>query len=39
MLFTESGIVTDVSPEQPPKASSPMVVTLAGIVTDVSPEQ
>ena len=32
-------IVTDVSPEQPEKAETPMLVTLSGIVTDVSPSQ
>ena len=39
MLFTLSGIVTDVSPEQPLNAQSPMLVTPDGIVTEVSPEQ
>ena len=39
MLVTPSGIVTDVSPEQPSNAEYPMLVTLSGIVTDVSPEQ
>jgi len=31
--------VTEVSPEQPEKAQSPMEVTELGIVTEVSPEQ
>ena len=35
----EPGIVTDVNPEQPEKAESPMLVTLFGIAIDVSPEQ
>ncbi len=39
MLVTLSGIVTDVSPEQPEKAWDSMLVTLSGIVIDVSPEQ
>ncbi len=29
------GIVTEVSPEQPSNADSPMVITLEGIVTEV----
>ena len=32
-------MVTEVSPEQPEKALSPIVVTLLGIVMDFSPEQ
>ena len=36
MHVTPSGILTDVSPEQPSKAWSPMLVTLSGILTDVS---
>ena len=39
MLVTPSGIVIDVSPEQPSNAWSPMLVTLSGIVIDVNPEQ
>ncbi len=39
MLVTLSGIVNDVSPEQPENDSSPMLVTLSGIVIDVSLEQ
>jgi len=32
-------MVTEVSPEQPRKADSPMEVTELGMVTEVSPEQ
>ena len=39
MLVTELGMVTDVKPEQPLKALSPMLVTELGIVTDVKPVQ
>ena len=39
MLVTESGIVSDVSPEQPSNAWVPMLATESGIVTVVSPEQ
>ena len=39
MLFTESGIVTDVRPLQDQNASDPMLVTESGIVTDVRPLQ
>ena len=39
MLFTLLPIVTEVKPEQPAKADSPMLVTLLGIVTEVKPEQ
>ena len=39
MFVTLSGIVIDVSPEQPENAQVPMLVTLSGIVTDVRPEQ
>ena len=39
MLVTESGIVIDVSPEQPENAEPSMLVTESGIVIDVSPEQ
>ena len=35
MLVTLLGIVTEVKPLQPQKASSPMLVTLLGIVTEV----
>jgi hypothetical protein len=38
MLLTPSWIVTLVRPEQPQKASSPMLVTLLGIVTLLRPE-
>ena len=37
--MTVSGIVTEVSPEQPQNAALPMLVTLFPIVTDVSPVQ
>jgi hypothetical protein len=36
---TELGIVIDVKPEQPEKASSPIEETELGIVIDVKPEQ
>ena len=39
MLVTLSGIVIEVSEEQPEKAASPMLVTLLGIVMEVSEEQ
>ena len=39
MEVTELGMVTEVSPEQPEKAPSPMEVTELGMVTEVSPEQ
>ena len=39
MLVTLLGIVTEVKPEQPKKADSPMLVTLLEIVTEVKPEQ
>ena len=39
MLVTLPGIVTLVSPEQPEKASQPMLVTPLPIVTLVSPVQ
>ena len=39
MLVTELGIVTDVKPEQPENALSPMLVTELGMVMDVKPEQ
>ena len=39
MLVTLLGIVTEVKPEQPLKAATPMLVTLLGIVTEVKPEQ
>jgi hypothetical protein len=32
--LTESGIITDVKPEQPSKALLPILVTESGIVTD-----
>ena len=38
MLFTESGIVTDVSPEQPENVPAPMLSTEPGILADFSPE-
>ena len=38
MLVTLFGIVTDVRPEQPKNAPSPMLVTLFGIVIDVRPQ-
>ena len=37
MLVTEFGIVTEVKPVHPLKASRPMLVTEFGIVTDVKP--
>ena len=39
MLVTLSGIVIDVSPEQPENAEKPMLVTPSGIVIEVRPEQ
>ena len=39
MLVTESGILTDVSPEHSLNAQSPMLVTESGMLTDVSPLQ
>ena len=39
MLVTLLGIVTEVKPLQPQKASLPMLVTLLGIVTEVKPLQ
>ena len=38
MLVTLSGIVTEVRPEQPEKAQSPMLVTLLGILVVLHPE-
>ena len=37
MLVTLSGMVIEVKPLQPEKASSPMLVTLSGMVTEVIP--
>ena len=37
--MTELGIVTEVNPEQPSKALTPIEVTELGIVTEVNPEQ
>ena len=34
-----SGILIEVSPEQPANPSHPMLVTLSGIVIEISPEQ
>ena len=39
MEMTELGMVTEVSPEQPLKANSPIEVTELPMVTEVSPEQ
>ncbi len=39
MYVTLSGMVTDVKPLQPLKASSPMLVTPFPMVTDVKPLQ
>ena len=39
MLSTELPIVTEVSPVQPQKVSSPMLSTEFPIVTEVSPVQ
>ena len=39
MLVTLLGIVIEVRPLQPRKASCPMLVTLLGIVTEVRPLQ
>ena len=39
MPVTLLGIVTEVRPVQPPKATLPMPVTLLGIVTEVRPVQ
>jgi len=32
------GMMTDVKPEQPANADSPMLVTLLGMMTDVKPQ-
>ena len=37
MLVTELGISTDVKPEHPEKALSPMLLTELGISTDAKP--
>ena len=39
MLVTSSGIVIEVSPEQPEKEAVPIVVTPSGIIILVRPEQ
>ena len=39
MSVTDDGIVTEVRPVQPEKASVPMLVTEDGMVTEVRPEQ
>jgi len=39
MRVTEGGMVTDFKPEQPRKATSPMLVTEGGMVTDAKPLQ
>ncbi len=39
MLVTESGMLTDVSPEHSSNAPFPMLVTEFGMLIDVSPEQ
>ena len=39
MLVTELGIVTEVRPEQPENAHTPMLVTELGMVAEVRPEQ
>ena len=39
MFVTLLGIVTEVKPEQPEKAHSPMLSTLLGIVKEVKLEQ
>ena len=39
MLVTLSGIVIDVSPEQPQNAEFPMLITLFPITAFVNPEQ
>ena len=39
MLVTLEGMVTEVRPEQPEKACSPMLVTLEGMVMEVRLEQ
>jgi hypothetical protein len=39
MNVTLLGMVTEVKPEQPEKAPSPMLVTLLGMSTEVKPVQ
>ena len=39
MLVTLLGMVTEVKPEQPEKAYSPMLVTLLGMVMEVKAVQ
>ena len=39
MFVTLAGMVTEVSDEQPRKASYPILVTLSGIVISVSDKQ